>query len=77
MIMHLQKFSYISSSFFSKKPVHFAHVWLGGEKIFSSLWPLIKGIKQSQFLKLLPHPCVKSRDESNEVFDYVIKGWLL
>jgi hypothetical protein len=46
------------------------------KKNFSSLWPLIKGIKQIQFIKLPPQPCVKSRDESNEVFDRMIRGWL-
>jgi hypothetical protein len=37
----------------------------------------MKSIKQSQFLKLPPQPCVKSRDESNEVFDRMTRGWLL
>jgi hypothetical protein len=35
---------------------------------------LMKSIKQSQFLKLPPQPCVKSRDESNEVFDRMTRG---
>jgi hypothetical protein len=47
---------------------------LGRRKFFSSLWPLIKGIKQSRFSKLPPQTCVKSRDESNEVFDCMIRG---
>jgi hypothetical protein len=48
-----------------------------GRKKFPCLWPLIKGIKQCQFSKLPPQPCVKSQDKSNEVFDRMIREWLL
>ena len=34
-------------------------------------------VKQRQFTKLTPEPRASDPEESNEVFDHAIRGWLL
>ena len=35
------------------------------------------GIKQNQFTKPTSEPCASDPEESNDVFDRAIRGWLL
>ena len=69
-------FSHMS---YTTKAKH-GRVWFGVEKFSWKLfapWPLIRSIKWSLITKPPPQPPCKSRDESNEVFDCVIREWLL
>ena len=46
-------------------------VWYS--KIIEYSLTIYWSVKQSQFIKLTPEPCTRNSEESNEIFDRVIK----
>ena len=52
-------------------------VWFCSALVNSDTLTVYYGIKQSQFTKLTPEPRASDSEESNEVFDRAIRGWLL